>query len=249
MPNVCDYSDTDYKSDFWGDGKREYEDLAERYAVRKLLPVHGEKFLEIGGGFGRMLEEYAYRFKSAVLMDYAPNLVAQASQRVKELKLDNVTVTQGNIYDLSPLGTGFDGCQMIRVMHHLENVPLAFTQINRIMKKNGYFILEYANKRNLLEIARQLLRLPHIQPFGYAPTQRGESLFYNFHPDYINDTLLKCGFVVEEKLAVSLFRNEKLKKLFNQKTLAFIDNLLQRPLGFFQITPSVFLKIKKIKDI
>lgn len=249
MQKICDYSDTDYKKDFWGDGKRDYEDLAERYAIRKLMPATGKKFLEIGGGFGRLLNEYAPRFTAATLIDYAPNLVAQAEEKITELNLTNVDVRQGNIYDLSPLGKGYDCGLMVRVMHHLENVPAAFTQINKVLNKNGTFILEYANKRNLLEILRFLLKRPNIKPFAYQPTARGEGLFYNFHPDYIQDTLLKCGFIIEKRLAVSLFRNALLKKYISQTKLAFFDSLLQKPLGLFQITPSVFLKIKKIKDI
>ncbi|OGH97770.1 MAG: hypothetical protein A2X43_08040 [Candidatus Margulisbacteria bacterium GWD2_39_127] len=247
MQKVCDYSDTDYKKDFWGNGIRDYEDLVERHAVRRLLPAYGEKFLEIGGGFGRLMEEYVSRFKESRMMDYAANLVAQAQQKVAELQLTQVKVCQGNVYDLSEIGNNYDCCMMIRVMHHLEDVPAAFNQINKILKKDGTFILEYANKRNVLEILRMVFGKQHINPFSYEPTRRGEGLFYNFHPAFIKDALERNGFIIEQELMVSLFRSDFLKKRINYKLLSAAEKIVQAPLGFLKISPSVFIKARKIK--
>ena len=50
---VSDYNGYDYKKDFWENTGREYEDQADRMAIRKLLPKRMEKFADIGGGYGR----------------------------------------------------------------------------------------------------------------------------------------------------------------------------------------------------
>ena len=54
---VSDYNGYDYKTDFWENTGREYEDQADRMAIRKLLPKRMEKFADIGGGYGRLANE------------------------------------------------------------------------------------------------------------------------------------------------------------------------------------------------
>ena len=58
---VSDYNGYDYKKIFWEDADREYEDQADRIAIRKLLPKRMEKFADIGGGYGRLANEYLKR--------------------------------------------------------------------------------------------------------------------------------------------------------------------------------------------
>jgi len=51
-----------------------------------------------------------------------------------------------------------DALVMVRVMHHLADVPLALKQIRRVLHSNSVAVLEYANKRNVKSVARWLLR-------------------------------------------------------------------------------------------
>lgn len=248
-PAVCDYTDTDYKKDFWIDSDRSYEDSVERIAVKRLFPKMTGSFLEIGAGFGRLVDVYADRCSKVTLMDYAFNLVEQAGSRVKALGLNNVEVTTGNVYDLSAFSGRFDGTMMIRVMHHIEDVDKAFKEINKKLNEESFFILEYANKRNLLEIIRWFFRRPNIKPFSLDPGKRGEGLFYNFHPKYIEQKLTDNGFAIEKQLVVSIFRNKLLKKIFGAKLLCTIENLLQYPMGFAKLSPSIFIKARKIKEV
>ena len=39
---VCDYEGSDYQTEFWDAGRREYEDRSEAIALRRLLPAGGE---------------------------------------------------------------------------------------------------------------------------------------------------------------------------------------------------------------
>lgn len=47
-PAFCNYDNSTYQEDFWGDGKRAYEDAAEAMALARLLPKSGKLMLEIG---------------------------------------------------------------------------------------------------------------------------------------------------------------------------------------------------------
>ncbi len=242
---VFDYDRVDYQA-FWQNFDREYEDAAERIALRRLTDDMQGSCLEIGGGFGRLVNEYAPRCHQVLLTDYTAHLVEQARQRVAELGLSNVECRRLNLYDLGECGRQFDNAVCVRVMHHVEDVPAFFQQVNMILQPGGYFIFEYANKKNFLEIARWLLRRPNIAPFAYAPSQRGSGIFYNFHPRYIRDLLLQNGFVIEQELAVSLFRNRWLKKFFGKEALCWLEKRLQKPLAALHPSPSVFIKARKV---
>ncbi|HHE70853.1 MAG TPA: hypothetical protein ENL34_01040, partial [Chloroflexi bacterium] len=54
---VCNYEGSRYSTEFWTTS-RSYEDGAERIALRHLLPPRGRRLLEIGAGFGRLVDLY-----------------------------------------------------------------------------------------------------------------------------------------------------------------------------------------------
>ncbi len=54
QPPICDYEGSSYRTEFWGGDQREYENLAERIALRALLPSGGQRLVEIGAGFGSL---------------------------------------------------------------------------------------------------------------------------------------------------------------------------------------------------
>lgn len=245
---VFDYDHVDYKA-FWQNFDRDYEDAVERIALRRLTADMQGSCLEIGGGFGRLVNEYAPRCTEVLLTDYTAHLVEAARQRVQSLGLDNVECQRLNLYELESCGHQFDNAVCVRVMHHVEDVSAFFQQVNLALAADGVFIFEYANKKNLLEIGRYLLHRPNIAPFEYQPSQRGSGIFYNFHPDYIKDKLLEQGFVIEQELAVSIFRNRWLKKLFGKRLLCWLDKHLQKPLAALHPSPSVFIKARKIKQL
>ena len=244
---ICDYNDTDYEA-FWSEHDRKYEDAVERIALRHLASGMAGTCLEIGGGYGRLVNEYAPLCTHVLLTDYADNMISLAKIRVQRLGLDNVECATANLYKLGEIGNRYDNAVCVRVMHHIENVPAFFTQVNMVLRDGGTFIFEYANKKNLLEILRYLFRRPNIGPFNYKPSKRKSNIYYNFHPDYIRDMLLENGFVIEEELAVSIFRNDFLKKVFGWRFLSGLERWLQRPLARLHPGPSVFVKARKIKD-
>ena len=56
-PPVCDYEGSDYQTSFWDQGGRQYEDLAETIALKRLLPAQGKLLLELGAGAGRNTQD------------------------------------------------------------------------------------------------------------------------------------------------------------------------------------------------
>ena len=115
-----------------------------------------------------------------------------------------------------------------------------------VLKPGGIFVLEYANKRNALEIARCLAGRSGVKPFDHEPSRRSDSVYYNFHPKYVEEQLKAAGFVIEDQMAVSLFRSARLKKAFGKEKLTKLERPLQHPLGKLKLSPSVFLKLRKV---
>lgn len=241
---ICDYSDTNYQA-FWAEG-RDYEDAVERIAIRKLTADFSGDCIEIGAGFGRLAEEYAPRCRSVLLTDRAEHLLDEARERMAKLGLTNVRCENADLYELAQLGQTFDAAVCVRVLHHVECVQDFFSQVYNVLKPGGLFVLEYANKRNALEIARCLVGRSTAKPFDHEPTRRSDSVYYNFHPAYVEQQLREAGFEIVDRMAVSLFRSAKLKSVFGKDKLVRLERPLQHPMGKLKLTPSVFLKLRKI---
>lgn len=237
LPRFCDYEGSDYRTAFWQGQGREYEDLAERIALRKLLPATGERIVDIGGGFGRLVDLYA-GFKEIVLLDYSRTQLLDARDRLTD---DRITYVAANLYQLPFAEQAFDTAVMVRVLHHLSDVPSALAAIHAVLKPGATFVLEYANKRHLKAVLRYLLRRQKENPFDYEPWEFAE-LNFNFHPVYIEHNLEAAGFRIERQLGVSHLRIGVLKRLVPARVLASLDGWLQQPTAKWKWTPSMFLR-------
>ncbi|MCP4423429.1 MAG: class I SAM-dependent methyltransferase, partial [Chloroflexi bacterium] len=80
-PPVCDYEGSDYRTRFWENQGRDYEDRVERIALRRLMPANGSTLIEIGAGFGRLADEYV-GYDKVVLFDYSRSLLREAQAQL-----------------------------------------------------------------------------------------------------------------------------------------------------------------------
>ncbi len=78
-PRVIDYEGSTYSTEFWTPA-REYEDRAERIAIRAMLPPKGKRLIDIGAGAGRLGDLYL-GYDEVILMDYARSTVIEARDR------------------------------------------------------------------------------------------------------------------------------------------------------------------------
>jgi ubiquinone/menaquinone biosynthesis C-methylase UbiE len=235
-PRICDYEGTDYRQRFWENQGRDYEDRVERMVLRRLLPSRGMRFLEIGAGFGRLTNEYR-GFVQIVLLDYSVSQLEDAQRHLG--KSARYKYVAADAYKM-PFKPGvFDGASMIRVLHHMADVPLVMQQVRRVLIPQGTFILEHASKRHVKAIARYLLGKQKWSPFDEQPLEFVE-LNFDFHPNYIRQEMSRAGFSVEERVPISFLRIEGLKRRISADVLARIDSVFQRT-GFLY-SPSIFVK-------
>ncbi|NJL95387.1 MAG: class I SAM-dependent methyltransferase [Anaerolineae bacterium] len=201
-PPVLDYDDrggATYRQDFWEGQGRDYEDHAERVALRRLLhPTHGQRLLELGAGFGRLSPFYT-GYQQVILVDYARSQLSEARQTLGDA---GYLYVAADIYRL-PIAEGTcDAAVMVRVLHHFADVPAALAQIRATLAPGAVFILEFANKRNLKAMLRYALGRQAWSPYEEAPVEFVK-LNFDFHPRYIAAALSAVGFRTTQRLPVS----------------------------------------------
>lgn len=235
---ICDYEGTSYRARFWDGQGREYEDLAERIALRKLLPPRGQRILEIGAGFGRLVDLYA-GYDQVILLDYAKSGLREAQARLG--RSERFIYIAADLYHLPLAPRLCDAIVMVRVLHHVADVPAALHSIAETLRPGGAYVLEYANKRNLKAIARYALRQQTWSPFTPEPYEFVH-LNFDFHPTWMAHALHDAGFTIDAGRAVSHFRHPAFKRLAPAGVLARADGCLQSVGAAWKLTPSVFLR-------
>lgn len=244
---ISDYNGYDYKKDFWENTGRDYEDQADRMAIRKLLPKRMEKFADIGGGYGRLANEYLKRAHKVIIFDYSKTELEQA----KEIYGDKVETRAGDIYKLPFKDGELDGLMMVRVTHHLKEMDKALAELYRVLKPGGVAVIEVANKRTLPKMARFMLGKSKVNPFDKKVANYKEISkdgFFNYHPKYVEELFDKTGFKCEKVLSVSNFRSKSLKKMFGTKNLVKMEDKAQKILAPVRFAPSIYYKLRKPEE-
>jgi SAM-dependent methyltransferase len=235
---ICDYEGTSYRARFWEGQGREYEDLAERIALHRLLPSSGRRLLEIGAGYGRLADLYN-GYEQVVLLDYALSGLREAQQRLG--RAERFLYVAANLYHLPLAPQSCDTIVTVRVLHHVASVPAALQEIAGALRPGGAYVLEYANKRNAKAIARYLLRRQTWSPFAVEPYEFFD-LNFDFHPSWMAEQLAGVGLHVDAGLGVSHFRYPLFKRLVPPRTLAAADGVFQQVGAACKLSPSVFLR-------
>lgn len=236
-PAICDYEGSDYQERFWDQGGRAYEDGAEAIALGRMLPAGGERMLEVGAGAGRNTERYE-GFGEVTLLDYSRTQLEQARRRLGESQHYRFVVA--DVYRM-PFAAGvFDAATMIRTLHHMQDPAAALRSVREVLTSGAFFLLEYANKRNLKAIGRWLVRRQSWSPFDRNPVEFAR-LNYDFHPAAVRTWLGEARFHVKQEIPVSHLRIAWLKRLLPQSALLALERPLQRLGRAWLYTPSVFV--------
>ena len=244
-----DYETYDYR-EFWEDNKREYEDYSERIAIRKLFTDFDKKGVvaDIGCGFGRLFNEYN-DFDTVIMLDYSVNNLRNSRKSVDAFYSGNDSAHKPeNIYFIAadaeniPLKSGkLDAVISVRLMHHLNSTRNFTYEVSRVLKQGSLFILEFANKKNLKNILKFILRKTGKSPFSPEPLYIGDTI-KNYHPKEILEEIKKSGLKLNRLISVSNFRASFLKRKIKTRILIKIENIAQTVFSFLKLGPSIFIK-------
>ena len=131
---------------------------------------------------------------------------------------------------------------MVRVIHHIADVPAALRRIREALAPGSSFVLEFANKRNVKAMARHTFGRQSWSPYAAEPVEFVK-LNFDFHPRWMLDQVQQAGFSVQRKLSASYLRIGLLKRILPLRTMVAIDAVLQRTAGLGLFSPSVFLQM------
>lgn len=240
------YDDPEYNyQTYWK--HRNYEHQSEILAINHLLS--GYKFsrqVDIGGGFGRLFPTFLRFCKHIYLLEPSRKLRLLANRLYP--KNPHLKILH-SLSHRTPFKAGyFDLVSLIRVSHHLPNLEPTFSEIYRILKPNGVFLLEFANSANfksqLINFLQPVPQIP-IEKRSSANIRRQTIAFVNHHPNTIKFLLTKHGFTIEKTLSVSNFRSPLLKRIFPLNWLIWLESILQPLLAGIFFGPSIFILAKK----
>jgi SAM-dependent methyltransferase len=110
-PEVIDYEGSTYRTDFWEGKGRDYEDAVERAALRRLLPAAARRYVDFGGGFGRLINE-ADRYEQVVVLDYSSTMLKDAQARLG--RSPRYTYVNADLYRLPFMPNTFDAGLLCR---------------------------------------------------------------------------------------------------------------------------------------
>ena len=246
------YDTFDYPKYWQG---REYEDQAERMALQKFfaqIPTSSRgSLIDIGGGFGRLANLYLPLFKRCLLVDPSKGLLRQAKKHLS--RWTKVSFEEGSVEHIPAGPEKFDVALLVRVVHHLPDPSGAFLEAHRVLKPEGFFILEFANKIHFRACLRAWNKTNFEFTRSFKPadqsTQGNEETkvpFLNHHPEVIKQKLATAGFKLIDCLSVSNFRFPILKKLLPLSFLLALESLSQKFLRFCHFGPSIFILCQKI---
>jgi SAM-dependent methyltransferase len=209
---------------YW-DG-RDYEQAAEEIMINRML--EGKKFkhaVDVGGGYGRL---------SVVLTQFADKVtLAEPSQQQLDISKEflkgkpSVDAKLAQAEKLPFEDGSVDLCMVVRVIHHLPNPVPAFEEIHRVLSKDGYFLIEFANYANF-------------------KNRDDEIPFVNHNPKTVKKQLAQTGFKLEKVLSVSNFRSPTLKKVLPKSMLVKLEKASQQPLAKSYFGPSTVFLLRKV---
>src|SRR3989344_3190733 len=247
MPAAYDYYD--YPSYWKG---RDYEHEAEVFAVKSFLKKipHIKTLLDIGSGYGRLTASYLSTASNVILSDPSVKLLNIAKKTYKDKK---VSFIQSKLENLPKRlkNDSIDLIIIIRVLHHLKNLDNSLPIVSGLLKKEGFLILEFANKKHLKALICEFLKGNLTFPLEIFPQEKCKKSkkkrlpFFNYHPDQILSKLSGNGFKILEVRSVSNIRNQLLKKFLPKKVLIFIEKSTQRLLSKINFGPSIFVLAQK----
>ena len=231
--------DLSYRDVFWA--PRGYEDRCDRVALRALLPAFGDHLLDLGAGFGRLVDEYR-AFPSVTLVDASPEMVSAARERAAGDPRVSVICAEATRVPLPSASVDVVVC--VRLLLHFPDPGPLLLEIARVLRPGGCLVLEFANRRHALAIARYAA---HRQ--AWSPFERGRFEYLpehvSHHPATVADQLAEAGLQPDAWRSVSLFRSAALKGLVGAGPLAAVEARLQAPLGGLLPGPSVHVRARK----
>lgn len=104
-------------------------------------PLKGN-VLDVAACCGHVVCEIAPFVESVVALDFRKEMIQKITKRATEKKLKNIKTGLSSLDCLSFGPATFDGIICRGITHHIANLELFLTEIVRVLKSGGWFLLE-----------------------------------------------------------------------------------------------------------
>ena len=113
----------------------------------------GFKILDVGCGGGQLLMEISRRYKGVELhgIDVKP-------EYIEGLKIENCTIKVEDVRSLDFKNKYFDVVFALDTLEHIKHLKKPITEIKRVLKSNGKFIVSAPTETFLFKIGRLLTK-------------------------------------------------------------------------------------------
>ena len=248
-PSFNFYDDYNYIS-FWQD--RDYENQSDKMALSQLLNIARKngacsKLIDIGAGPGRMAPLYELFCKKFILLDPSIDQLEEAKKRIKNRKKAEIILADGQ--DIPLPDASCDTVVSIRVFHYISNPQEILQEAKRILKPEGYLIIEIPNKLHIKNRIRSIFSKSNsnisMNHGDKNKTEKKNFVFVNHNPKDIAALLKVDGFEIIKVLSVSNFRIPLIKKIFPNSFLLFFEKNMQTKLAPLWFGPSIYFLAKK----
>ena len=241
---IPDYSKIDYSA-LWNNKKRAYLDKIERFILKRVFrhSAVSNRIIDIGGGFGRLVDTYGNSFKKIILFDYSDIQLRDAAKRLKSDP--RIAFVRGDIFHLPFKNDVFDTVLMIRVLHHIDKPKTVFEEIKNILINQGNFCFTFYNSLDFRQRIKSILknRAESVAKSEHKSIPTDKFLYLS-HPGFIFRLLNDSGYEVRDRFGIGLFTGRFLA--LNWLFLP-VDILFCKFLGLLNLTFEMLLcaRLKK----
>ena len=118
-----------------------YDDAYRRAAENSLKHLNKESIvLEFACGTGIVTTAIAPHVAHIRAIDISDEMVSRAAQKMDDLGLSNVTVTQTDLFDPSLPEGSFDAVMAFNVLLYVDNFEEVMARIRSLLKPDGVFL-------------------------------------------------------------------------------------------------------------
>lgn len=179
--------------------------MENQFILRRMGDLRGKTLLDIGAGLGESSVYFALQGAEVTTVDLSPQMVQTALKLGTRygVKLQGL-VSGGESLDLPP--SAYDIIYIANTIHHVQDRPSLFVQMQRALKPGGRFFsydpLAYNPAINVYRRMATGVRTPDESPLTVADVQLAKKYFLNVgHREFwVLSLLLFVKYYVKDRV-------------------------------------------------